>query len=100
MCDISKNCLHIVNIARTLIFFFVCIVFSDIKEVKDSLGFSNLNYINGLQDNVSKELRAAQVHGQVMNDDVIRRPVRLGALPAVGVMGKKPKKKKGGLDPF
>ncbi|XP_005106603.1 kinesin-like protein KIF17 isoform X2 [Aplysia californica] len=49
-------------------------------------------------DMMSKDLRAAQVHGQIHNDEVVRKPTRLDALPAV--TGRKSRKKKGGLDPL
>ena len=47
---------------------------------------------------MSKELRAAQVHGQIHNDEgLVRKPTRLDALPPV--TGKRPKKKRG-FDPL
>ncbi|KAK3101727.1 hypothetical protein FSP39_005895 [Pinctada imbricata] len=49
---------------------------------------------------MSSGLKAAAVHGQLLQEDnMVRRPTRLDALPALGA-GKKGKKKKGGLDPL
>ncbi|GFS24814.1 kinesin-like protein [Elysia marginata] len=44
---------------------------------------------------MSQELRAAQVHGQIHSDELVRKPTRLDALPAVAPSGKKSRKKKG-----
>ena len=47
---------------------------------------------------MSKELKAAQVHGQIMNDDgIMRKPTRLQALQPVST-SKKSKKKKNNYD--
>lgn len=69
------------------------------REVKDTYGISSQT-TNGLhKDSMSSGLRAAQVHGQVMSDELVRRPIRLDALPDVKG-GKKAKKKKGTSEPF
>ena len=78
---------------------------TDIKEVRESYAMpapASKPMTNGFHDDgASSGLRAAQVHGQLMNDEAVRRPTRLDALPALGpVGGKKNKKKRGGLDPF
>ncbi|KAL8579218.1 hypothetical protein ACOMHN_010802 [Nucella lapillus] len=73
---------------------------SDLKEVRESFTTSN-PALNGFHsDGVSNDLRAAQVHGQVMSDEVMRRPLRLDALPALGPVGKKGRKKRGSMDPW
>lgn len=49
---------------------------------------------------MSNGLRAAAVHGTLIQEDnMVRRPMRLESLPSVGG-GKKGKKKKNGLDPL
>ncbi|KAK7480414.1 hypothetical protein BaRGS_00028333 [Batillaria attramentaria] len=75
---------------------------TNMKEVRETFGITPQQPMtNGFHnDDVSKGLRAAQVHGQLMNDEPIRRPMRLDALPAVNAGGKKSKKKRGGLDPL
>ncbi|XP_025086308.1 kinesin-like protein KIF17 isoform X2 [Pomacea canaliculata] len=71
----------------------------NMREVKDTYGISSQT-TNGLhKDSMSSGLRAAQVHGQVMSDELVRRPIRLDALPDVKG-GKKAKKKKGTSEPF
>lgn len=60
-------------------------------------GFAR-NSLTGMEEPVSKGLKAAQVHGQVMQDDtVIRKPMRLEALNPIG---KKDKKKKKNYDGY
>lgn len=50
-------------------------------------------------DPMSKGLRAAAVHGQLLQEDtMVRKPTRLDALPSVN--SKKGKKKKNSLDPL
>ena len=49
---------------------------------------------------MSQELRAAQVHGQIHSDELVRKPTRLDALPAVAPSGKKSRKKKGNYDQY
>lgn len=74
---------------------------TNMKEVRDSLAITSQPVTNGFHSSdVSSGLRAAQVHGQLMNDEPIRRPMRLESLPAVNPGGKKSKKKRGGLDPL
>ena len=76
--------------------------FADMTEVKKSLniqaqttipssnGFGR-NSIAGIDEPVSNGLKAAKVHGQVLQDDVaMRKPMRLEALNPIG---KKKKKK-------
>ena len=74
---------------------------SDMREVRDTFGIASQPATNGYHnDSVSNGLRAAQVHGQLMADEAVRKPTRLDALPSLGPVGKKGKKKRGGLDPF
>ncbi|KAH9518828.1 Kinesin-like protein kif17 [Bulinus truncatus] len=49
-----------------------------------------------LDDDISSDLRAAQVHGQIHSDEFVRKPTRLDALPSVS--SKKSRKKKNGID--
>ncbi|XP_067655416.1 osmotic avoidance abnormal protein 3-like [Haliotis asinina] len=66
------------------------------REIRESYG-TNGNAFTRTEEPMSRDLRAAQVHGQLHNDDaVLRRPSRLDALPTVS--GKKSKKKKGTYD--
>ncbi|XP_071104512.1 osmotic avoidance abnormal protein 3-like isoform X1 [Haliotis cracherodii] len=68
----------------------------NMREIRDSYA-SNGNSFSRAEEPVSRELRAAQVHGQLHSDEgVFRRPSRLDALPTVS--GKKSKKKKGTYD--
>ena len=65
---------------------------ADMREVRETFG------INGTVDRpdhtVSRELRAAQVHGQLTSDDaLVRRPVRLESLSSTS--SKKSRKKRG-----
>ena len=42
------------------------------------------------EEPMSRDLKAAQVHGQIMNDEgITRKPTRLEALPSVGKKSKK-----------
>ncbi|KAK3601966.1 hypothetical protein CHS0354_020727 [Potamilus streckersoni] len=76
------------------------------SNIKKDLGINSINPLpNGYskgglgEEPISKGLRAAQVHGQVMNDDgMVRKPTRLDALPAVSPIGKKSRKKKNAYD--
>ncbi|CAG5132664.1 unnamed protein product, partial [Candidula unifasciata] len=61
-----------------------------------SLGSPAVNGYHNYEDTISKDLRAAQVHGQLHNDEIMRKPVRLDALPSV--TGKKSRKKHTNLD--
>ena len=75
------------------------------SEVKQSYNIQSANKplptTNGFHGNMKEEpisrgLKAAQVHGQIMNDEgIVRKPMRLEALPSVG---KKSKKKKNNYD--
>lgn len=77
---------------------------SDISEVKKSYniqpqttlpmnnGFLGRNSLVDMDEPMSSGLKAAKVHGQILNDEgVVRKPARLQAL---GPVGKKEKKKK------
>ena len=78
---------------------------SDMAEVKQSYNIQatskTLPTTNGFHGNmkdepISRDLKAAQVHGQIMNDEgLVRKPMRLEALPG---LGKKSKKKKNNYD--
>ena len=72
------------------------------RHVASPVTNGNHGGYHGYEDNMepmSKDLRAAQVHGQIHNDEgMVRKPTRLDALPPV--TGKRSKKKKGGLEPF
>lgn len=78
------------------------------REVRDKVGIPPPNQprpraTNGFHDDKdSTSLRAAQVHGQLMSDEAIRRPMRLDALPSLGPVGGggKKNKKKRGMDPL
>ncbi|XP_078333667.1 osmotic avoidance abnormal protein 3-like isoform X3 [Crassostrea virginica] len=75
----------------------------NINEVKTaySLKSPRGSMTNGhmSEDPMSKGLRAAAVHGQLMQEDtMVRKPTRLDALPSVNT--KKGKKKKNALDPL
>ncbi|XP_070199882.1 osmotic avoidance abnormal protein 3-like isoform X2 [Littorina saxatilis] len=68
---------------------------TNMKEVRDTYNVSPQLVSNGFHDDgASKGLRAAQVHGQLLADEAIRKPQRLDALPALGAVGKKGKKKR------
>ncbi|KAL8572768.1 hypothetical protein ACOMHN_030350 [Nucella lapillus] len=81
---------------------------TNMKEVRDTYNIApqqpsstSSTPTNGFHsDGASSGLRAAQVHGQVMADEAMRKPSRLEALPSLGPAGKKGRKKKGGLDPL
>ena len=50
---------------------------------------------------MSSGLKAAAVHGQLLQEDnMLRRPTRLEALPSVTGANKKGRKKKNALDPL
>ncbi|KAK6191707.1 hypothetical protein SNE40_003322 [Patella caerulea] len=69
----------------------------NMREIRNSYGVSsNGNISNGTEEPMKKELRAAAVHGQLIEQEeaALRRPGKLEALPA----GKKSKKKKGTLN--
>lgn len=75
----------------------------DINEVKDtySLKSPRGSMTNGHMndDPMSSGLRAAAVHGQLLQEDtMVRKPTRLDALPSVNT--KKGRKKKNALDPL
>uniref|UniRef100_K1QL73 Kinesin-like protein KIF17 n=1 Tax=Magallana gigas TaxID=29159 RepID=K1QL73_MAGGI len=75
----------------------------NINEVKTaySLKSPRGSMTNGhkTDDPMSKGLRAAAVHGQLLQEDtMVRKPTRLDALPSVN--SKKGKKKKNSLDPL
>lgn len=56
------------------------------------------NSLPGVDEPMSNGLKAAQVHGQVLQDDgVMRKPMRLEALNPIG---KKDKKKKKNFDGY
>ncbi|XP_055901173.1 osmotic avoidance abnormal protein 3-like [Biomphalaria glabrata] len=61
-----------------------------------SLHSTTANGMNYLEEDVSSDLRAAQVHGQIHSDELVRKPTRLDALPSVS--NKKSRKKKNGID--
>ncbi|XP_033752600.1 kinesin-like protein KIF17 isoform X2 [Pecten maximus] len=72
----------------------------NMSEIKDTLkqrspnNFPSSNGFGSHDDGMSNGLRAAAVHGQLMQEDnMVRRPMRLEALPSVGSMGKTKKKK-------
>lgn len=86
-----------------------CHYFTDISEVRKSVnmqpqttapatnGFGR-NSLPGMDEPMSSGLKAAQVHGQVLQDDVVmRKPMRLEALNPIG---KKEKKKKKNYDGY
>lgn len=78
---------------------------TDMMEIKQTYAKPvNQPVTNGYSnhDDVSNGLRAAQVHGALIEtDNLVRRPTRLEALPTVGGQGgKKSKKKRNGLDPL
>lgn len=73
-------------------------------EIKQSYNIQPANAVpttNGYRGSlgdepISRDLKAAQVHGQIMNDEgITRKPMRLEALPGVG---KKSKKKRANYD--
>ena len=73
-------------------------------EIKQSYNIQpahNLPATNGYRGSlgdepISRDLMAAKVHGQIMNDEgITRKPTRLEALPSVG---KKSKKKRNTYD--
>lgn len=72
------------------------------QEVRGSLrpsvpgSNSNIHNFQFDDDPVSKDLRAAQVHGQLHIDEMIRKPTRLDALPSVS--NKKSRKKRNGQE--
>ncbi|XP_059138921.1 kinesin-like protein KIF17 isoform X2 [Physella acuta] len=74
----------------------------NMQEVRGSLrpsvpgSNSNMHNFQFDEDPVSKDLRAAQVHGQLHIDEMIRKPTRLDALPSVS--NKKPRKKRNGQE--
>ena len=94
---------YILTIVRNGHLLFIFVFFSDINEVKTaySLKSPRGSMTNGhmSEDPMSKGLRAAAVHGQLMQEDtMVRKPTRLDALPSVNT--KKGKKKKNALDPL
>ncbi|XP_060086319.1 osmotic avoidance abnormal protein 3-like [Ylistrum balloti] len=73
----------------------------NMAEIKDTLkqrspnNFPSSNGFGSHDDGMSSGLRAAAVHGQLMQEDtMVRRPMRLEALPTLGSTGKTKKKKK------
>ncbi|XP_076450542.1 osmotic avoidance abnormal protein 3-like isoform X2 [Babylonia areolata] len=75
---------------------------TNMKDMRETFNLASPSAHNGFHNNdpVSSDLRAAQVHGQVMADEGMRRPSRLDALPALAPLGKKGKKKRGGMEPL
>ncbi|XP_021345803.1 kinesin-like protein KIF17 isoform X2 [Mizuhopecten yessoensis] len=72
----------------------------NMSEIKDTLkqkspnNFPSSNGFGSHEDSMSSGLRAAAVHGQLMQEDtMVRRPLRLEALPTLGGTGKSKKKK-------
>lgn len=60
------------------------------------LSSPTINGYHVTDEPISKDLRAAQVHGQLYSDEMVRKPVRLDALPSMA--GKKSRKKRNNLD--
>ena len=68
----------------------------NIQPANKTLPTTNGYNGNFKDEPISRGLKAAQVHGQIMNDEgMVRKPMRLEALPSVG---KKSKKKKNNYD--
>ena len=85
-------------IAITIVFTKAIYFFPDMGEIKQSYNIQpahNISVTNGYRGNhsdepISRDLKAAQVHGQIMNDEgITRKPTRLEALPSVGKKSKK-----------
>ncbi|KAL4224903.1 Kinesin-like protein kif17 [Mactra antiquata] len=76
----------------------------DMSEVKKSYNIQSQstlpvnnglgrNSLTGMDEPMSSGLKAAKVHGQILNDEgVLRKPTRLQALNPVGKKEKKKKK--------